>query len=255
MPDPTVEDKPETKVEVKAEEKPEIKVESKETAPEVKVETKPEVKPADTAPVVKPDWKDSRIAELTAKLNKERARVAEPPKAPAESEADFNARVEARAQVLASEKAAVQSWDDQCNAVARKGKEQFTDFDSRLWEIKRVVDANDPKEVAQYNTMLAAAIETGRAPELLHELGGDLSEARRLMALPPMKLAVELAQRAAKIEAVPEPSKLDKPIKPVGSGGVHYEGIAPDDAQRGTKLPIAIWMEQREKQARDRGLQ
>lgn len=248
MPDPVVvEPVVEPKVEPVVEPKVEPKLEAKV---EPKVESKVE-------PVVPPkaDWRDARIAELTAKLNKERATKVEPPKAPAESQADFDARVEARAQLLVNERVAVKSWDDQCIAVASKGKELFPDFDSKLSEVKRVVDVNDPNEVRAYNTMLAAAIETGRAPELLHELGGDLSEVRRLMALPPMKLAVELAQKASKIEAVPEPSNAPKPITPVGSSGVHYEGIAPDDANRGTKLPIAQWMKLREAQARDRGLQ
>jgi len=33
------------------------------------------------------------------------------------------------------------------------------------------------------------------------------------------------------------------------------EGITPDDPKRGTKLPIKDWMAQREKQARERGIQ
>jgi hypothetical protein len=258
MPDPEVKVEPvvEPKVEPKAPE-PEAKVEPKvEPKTEPKVEPKAPAAAGDPpADLPKKDWKDSRIAELTAKLNQERAKKVEPPKGAAESEADFNARVEARAQQLVQEKTVLGDWDRRCNEVFAEGKSQFADFDSRVGEIKKTVDAKDPDEVQRYNTMIAAAMETGKAAELLHELGGDIGEARRLMALPPMKLAVELAQRAAKIEALPEPSGAPKPITPIGSGGVHYEGIAPDDANRGTKLPIAQWMALREKQARERGLQ
>lgn len=230
-----------------------------EPAVEPKAEPVVVAKVEPVVPVVEPapkkDWKDSRIAELTAKLNQERAKKVEPPKAEGESQAEFDARVEVRAQALAEEKSSVSAWNRQCNEVALKGREQYTDFDTRLDGIKQAVDANDPREVQQYNTLLAAAIETGRASELLHELGADVGEARRLMALSPMKLAIELTQRAAKLEAIPDPSAAPKPIKPVGSGGVHYEGIKPDDPNRGTKLPIGEWMKQREAQARERGLQ
>ncbi len=41
---------------------------------------------------MKKDWKDARIAELTAKLNAEKAKRLEVPKAPDESDADFEAR-------------------------------------------------------------------------------------------------------------------------------------------------------------------
>lgn len=246
MPDPVIE--PET-VEPKVEPVVEPGAEPKvEPVVEPKVEAKPEPKPE--------DWRDRRIAELTHKLNKANkvapASAAAP--VPGESEAVFQARVLETAAQLTE----INDWNKQCETVATTGRAEFPDFNARLAACQSVVNPQDPVEVAQFDTVLKAAVATGQAHKLLHALGETPGEVAKLMKLSPIKMAVELATRAAKLgEALadPEPSAAPKPITPVGSRGVHYDGIKPDDAANGTKLPIREWMKQREAQAIERGMQ
>lgn len=208
-------------------------------------------------PVVtkKPDWRDGRIAELTAKLNQAKAKQVEPAKTGTETEAEFEARVNARAEVLAAERTAVQNWDQACNAVFTNGSKLHPDFGDKLKELKSTINAGDQSEVQQYNDVLATVMETGKAPELLYELSQDPGEFRRLMTLSTVKRGMELAARAATLGAAPEPSNVPKPIRPISSTGAHFEEIQPDDAARGMKIPTAEWMRRREKQAEERGIQ
>jgi hypothetical protein len=194
-------------------------------------------------PVV--DWRERRIAQLTAKLREAEARAsAVPPAAAAAPQADLSL-VETRARELA----AAQRFNDQCNDAATAGRQEFTDFDTRVNALVQLVDRSDANSVSAYNQFLSAALETGAAPRLIHELGGDLNEASRILALPPVKMAVELARRA-----MTEPtavSRTPKPLATVGSRGVSNEVIDPRDSVRADKLSTAAWMERREAQVRE----
>lgn len=219
------------------------------------------------APVVKPepavvapasDWRDKRIAELTAKLNAERAKPATAPEpVPGESAEVFQARVDEAANLKAAEIAAVNEWNSRCNSVNEQGIKEFPDFSDRLKACQSVANLADPAEFSQFNAIISAAMETGQAHKLIHQLGESPGEVKRLMGLAPMKMAMEMATRAAKIGAgpiAPEPSGAPKPITPVGSKGNHYDGLDPRTVN-GSKLPIGEWMRQREKQAADAGIQ
>lgn len=230
-----------------------------EVAAPVVAEPVAAVTAAPAEPVVpKKDWRDARIAELTAKLNDAKtAAPAEPvvPKADTASEADFEARVAARAAVLADETVKLNEWNTRCNEVVTAGKSAFPDFDDKLTAVKSVVNAKDRNEVLQYNEVLAAAIETGKAPELIHALGSDPGKFAELMKLSPVKRGMELAALATGLSAAPEPSNLPKPITPVGGKGAQHEEIKPDDAGRGMKLSKVEWFKRREAQAAERGIQ
>ncbi len=229
--------------------------------------TPPADPPADppiVPPVVPPatDWKDKRIAELTAKLNNERAaKAAAPaPVAPApagESPEAIQARIDAAANAKAVELAAMADWNNRCNAVAEQGQKEYKDFGDRLKAVQGVANFADPVEFAQFNSVIQAAMETGEAHKLIHALGETPGEVKRLMLLSPMKMAMEMATRAAKIGAGPpaeDPSGLGEPIEPLGSRGKHYDGLDPK-TPNGVKLPIGEWMKQREKQAEAAGIQ
>lgn len=244
------------------------------------VETPPVVPPVETPPVetppvvvppVKADWRDGRIAELTGRLAREkeareRAEAAAVPPAgtvppvvkPGETPEAFEARVTAEATRRAGEIAAASDWNSRCEAVNSEGKKDFPDWTDRLNACKDVVDWNDRTEIVQYNEVLAAAMETGHGHRIIHQLGSDPGEVRRLMGLPPIKRAVAVAQMGGKFTPPPEapdPSKVGKPITPIGSKGLHYEGITPDDAERGMQLPKDQWMKMREAQVTERGIQ
>lgn len=207
------------------------------------------------------DWKDARIAELTAKLNEAKRAVAAVPAggaAPAQQPGETQAQFEARVAQAAQEIFQVSTWNQQCNAVAEQGRKEFTDFNDRLAACHTVVNKEDPAEVQQFNEVLAAAVETGQAHKLIHQLGENPGELKKLMGLPPMKRAIDIAQRAVKLgvpPADPDPSGAPRPITPIGSSGVHYDGVKPDDPVNGGRLPTKIWMQLREKQAQERGLQ
>lgn len=203
------------------------------------------------------DWRERRIATLTARLREaQEALAAKPaasatdgaaaakPAAPALSEAELQARVEARAAELAASKA----FNDACNAVATKGREAYgeTEFNGRVAELVKLRDVNDPASVANYNSFLAAAIETGQAEKLIDMLGRDLNEAARVLALPPVRMGIELARLA---ERDPEEvSKAPKPIKPIGAKGSAHTEIDPTDPTRAGQLSTAEWMRRREAQ-------
>lgn len=220
----------------------------------------PAVPPSTPPEPPKKDWKDDRIAKLTHDLNEERrTKAAALPPPPVQNAGEtpeaFQARVDEAATVKAGQIAAQVDWDRQCNAVAEAGKKDYPDFVARLGAIQATINPKDPAELAAYNEVIAGAIETGQAHKVIYALGSDPGEYQRIMKLSPVKRAMELGTMAAKLIADPEPSGLPKPITPVGSGGVHYEGITPDDPKRGTKLPMKEWMKQREQQARERGIQ
>lgn len=214
---------------------------------------------AGAAPPKKTDWKDDRIASLTFQLNEERrtkAAATPPAQTPGETDADFARRVDEAATAKAGQMAAKVDWDRQCNIVAEQGKKEFPDFIPRITAIRASFNQEDPNEVAMYNELVATAMETGQAHRILYALGSDPGEYQRLMQLSPVKRAMEIGTLAQKLVASPEPSGAPKPITPiVGSNGEHYEGIAPDDPKRGTKLPKAQWFKERQKQADERGLQ
>ncbi len=237
--------------EEKIEAKPES--EAKPTAvPEVKpqVEAKPEVeaKPA-PEPVAKPepsDWREARIAKLTGQLREaqEKLQAAQAkPQAESEKPGLTQADVEARARELAASEA----FNSACAAEAMKGREAFADFDSKVGEIgRRLVTANDPVSQAAHMALVQAALQTGKAHEVLYHLGSDLNEAARLMSLSPLAMAVEVAKLGFQPKG--EASKAPKPITPVGAKGPSHEEISPDDPDRGSSLTTAEWMRRREAQ-------
>lgn len=213
--------------------------------------TAPAPEPAPEPP--KSDWRDARIAELTAKLHEERKKkvqVAEPQR-PGETPAQFDERVEARARELNSQT----EWARQCNSVIENGKAAYPDWQAKVDTIRKMVDPGDQGEVLKYNNFLAAAMETGQAHQILYDLAANPGEAKRLMDLSPVKQAAALATLMAGRKKEKEPSGAPAPITPVGGHGAHFEEINPDDPDRGMQLPKADWFARREKQVADRGLQ
>jgi len=215
------------------------------------------------------DWRERRIAQLTAALHEARGtakpaagtEIAPTPAAvsapPGVDPAEFERRVAAEAAARAE----LAEFNRQCNDVAAAGRSTFgeTEFNGRVAELTKLVNGTDVGEVQKYNQFLSAAIETGEAPKLLHVLGGDLNEAARIMALSPVKMAVELTKLAAKTQgggAAPGAdnalSNVPKPISPVGNRNASAADISPDDPARADALPIDIWMAKREAAAEAR---
>lgn len=207
-------------------------------------EAKPEVKP-EAKPQPKPDWKDQRIAKLTAKLKEAQQAKPAAPAAPLDPTEDFNRRVREAAQAQVAQELFSKSLVDE----TARGTAQFGDeFMTRATALRGLVNVDDPAEVNAYNQFLQAGLETGKLANIVHELGGDLDEATRILGLSPIKMGIELAKLSLR-EGEPEAiSNLPKPIKPLAGGRGDRNPIDPTDARQADSLSTAEWMRRREAQ-------
>ena len=201
----------------------------------------------DPAAVKTEDWRDRRIAQLTAKLRESEATKAKAPTVdpavapqPALTEAEIQQRV--RQQVAQDE------FARRCNDAVAAGRGEYADFDSRTNEIRSIVNPTDVSEVTAYNRLIEATLDTGEGPRLLYELGGNKNEAARLLELAqsnPTRLGIEVARLAAK-QSEAEPSKAPKPLTPIGGRGGSHEQIDPKDAERADRLDTKTWINRRQ---------
>ena len=208
--------------------------------------------PAPVAP--KEDWRDKRIGQLTAQKKaleaKAQALEIQLMQRPGETDANFEARVEAAAETKAIEKAQANKFIDECNREAAAGRKAFSDFDDRINNLSKLVDKTDPASIISYQQLVSAALETGEGAKLLHSLGADLDEASRIMSLSPVKQGIELARIAARQTA--PVSSAPRPIRPIGNRGESLNTIDPTDKDRGDSLDTSSWMERREQQIAER---
>lgn len=222
----------------------------------------PEPEPDPAPQGAKPDWRDRRIAQLTARLREAQAQpkpaapaVDPSPAPPAGDPAEFRRQVQSEAARLSQQNAFTQA----CTDTAAAGRLAFPDFDARVGQLTQLVDQSDVTSVQQYNTLVSAAIETGQGAALIHRLGGDLNEASRLLSLPPIKLAVELARMADRTmdgghDTVGARKPLPKPITTVANRGASANAtIDPRDPDRADQLDTAEWMRRREAQVMGTG--
>ena len=202
----------------------------------------------------KEDWRDKRIGQLTAQKKaleaKAQALEIQLMQRPGETDANFEARVEAAAETKAIEKAQANKFIDECNREAAAGRKAFSDFDDRINQLSKLVDKSDPVSINSYQQLVSAALETGEGAKLLHSLGGDLDEASRIMSLSPTKQGIELARIAAR-QAAPV-SSAPRPIRPIGNRGESLNQVDPADKDRGDMLDTRSWMERREQQIAER---
>lgn len=193
------------------------------------------------------DWRDRRIAQLTARLKnqepvpKEQV-VPDPALADMVPKAEVDRLANERAQALADRAA----FNAACNSAAQEGRKIFPDFDASVAELAKVVDRSDAASRQAYDSFLEAALETGEAPKIIYALGRDLNEAMRIMELSPIKRAAELAALAG--ADLGQVSNLPKPIVTVQGKNAGPSEIVPDDPARADKLSSAEWHRRREAQ-------
>ncbi len=208
----------------------------------------PPPRPADS-------WKDREIAKLRARNRELSAQLQRPvgdtPSSPQlDPVADFNRRVEEAAAVRAAQIAQVTEFNRRCDEVATAGRKAYGDFDQRVAAINGTVDKTDPQQAEQFNQFLMAVVETGEGARLIHELGGDLNETTRIMALPPVRMAIELAKMAAREPS--EVSRAPRPITPITNSSTNRSPINPDDPDRADQLSTAEWIRRRNAQINER---
>src|SRR6185437_10491622 len=107
-------------------------------------------------------------------------------------------------QRLVSAEAAVQQFNARCNESVAEGKKAHEDFETVvLRDLANQSPVYDPASQRPVlpQSLVEAALETGEAHEVLYALGKDTENAARIMRLPPVRQAVEIAKFHDKLVA------------------------------------------------------
>jgi len=169
-------------------------------------------------------WTERRIDRLTWEKNEEkrqreaaeaRLRELQPQAAtqPGQALTPDQIRVEAK-RLIEQER-----FDDACNKVFDAGKTDFgNEWDSSLRTFQMLGGASPD--------FLQAITSMDHGHKVLHALGQDPETAERVLSLPPLRMALELARLEAKVsQSAPKPqvSKAPAPITPVGGKSAPVE--------------------------------
>ncbi len=140
-------------------------------------------------------------------------------------------------------------FNDECNKVAEAGRKAYgqEEFDNRIKDLMRLVTPGDEMSGNAYMTMISAAMKSGKPEEVIHQLGGDLKTAQRIMSLDPMSMAVELTKIATGAVNT-DISHAPRPIKPVTTKTSSLTDIDPSDPTRADNLSAAEWHKRRNAQ-------
>jgi hypothetical protein len=230
-------------------------------APAPEAPATPAPAPAPAPAAEKPsDWRDRRIARLTAQLREEQQKGKNAPAQPAaaakplDPTADFNKRV---ADAAAAQVAATR-FNEKSNAAASAGRQKYgkDEFNSSIRSLvsQFVPDDNDREALGRYNAFISAALATGHAEDVIYELGRNLDDAEAVMELDPLELTAELTRRFAAPAAAGavrnEISAAPKPIRPITPGNETV--LDPANPDQAGKLSTAEWMARRNEQVAKR---
>ena len=231
------------------------------SAGEVKLEPKPAK--------VMPEWVERRFGQLTAEkhaargeadnLRNENASLKEKIQTlfggkaieeggkPAEGAAATPAQpvdIEKLANARAEQKLAIQAFNKACNEVAEKGAEKFEDFK----EAVSVLNSGYGDVIQKKPEFLQTIVELPNAEEVYYSLGKDPQRAERILALPPVKMALELGKISSELgkTASAQVSGAPAPIRPI-NGLAGKKELTLDDASN-PDVPIQEFMRIREKE-------
>jgi hypothetical protein len=136
-----------------------------------------------------------------------------------ESDAEFDKRVDARAQQILAQR----EHDTKIKAFGAAGAKDYSDFDDRCNAVAVLMDRSQIPAVMQ----IVTDIEDGHVA--IAKLADDPDNAERIFKLPPHKMAIELAKLAS--EKTPKPKKLvsnaPAPIEPK-TGNARSDGYRPN---------------------------
>lgn len=213
---------------------------------ETTVETVEPQQPAPPTEVKKP-WYERRIDKLTAeKHDADRALKAaeaalaalsgkptsEATSTTTQAEVVPASEVERLANVRAAELASKATFDAKCNSIYNNGVAKFKD------DFKTATTALN-QNIGMTPAFIEAADATGMPADIINALGKDLDEAARIMALPPIQMAVELTKLTSRLTAPTRVSRAPEPIQPITSRAPANPDELRDD------LPIEEWMRRR----------
>lgn len=173
----------------------------------------------------KNDWVQRRIDQLTREKHEEkRQREAletqlRQYQQPAETTQQPQQRQMSADDVRAEAKRLIQQekFDDACNKVFDAGKTEFPDWDSSLRTFQMLGGASPE--------FLEAVTAMDAGHKVLHHLGQNPETAERLLSLPPLRMALELARLESTVgQAKPKPvSNAPAPINPIGGRSAPVE--------------------------------
>lgn len=166
----------------------------------------------------KNDWVQRRIDQLTREKHEEK-RQREALEAqlrqyqqPAETSQQPQQRQMSADDVRAEAKRLIQEekFNEACNKVFDAGKTEFPDWDSSLRTFQMLGGASPE--------FLEAVTAMDAGHKVLHHLGQNPEVAERLLSLPPLRMALELARLETTVgQAKPKPvSNAPAPINPIG---------------------------------------
>jgi hypothetical protein len=173
----------------------------------------------------KSDWVQRRIDQLTREKHEER-RQREALEAqlrqyqqPAETSQQTPQRQMSADEVRAEAKRLIQEekFNEACNRVFDAGKTEFPDWDSSLRTFQMLGGASPE--------FLEAVTAMDAGHKVLHHLGQNPETAERLLSLPPLRMALELARLESTVgQAKPKPvSQAPDPITPIGGRSAPVE--------------------------------
>lgn len=183
------------------------------------------VEPTEQTQQEKPknDWVQRRIDQLTREKHEAlrraadaEARASQGQQSNGQSESKPMTRDEIRAE--ATRMLQQEKFDDACNKVFDAGKGEFgSEWDSSLRTFQMLGGASPEFLEA------VTAMDTGH--KVLHHLGQNPEVAERLLSLPPLRMALELARLESTVgQAKPKPvSNAPAPINPIGGRSAPVE--------------------------------
>jgi hypothetical protein len=192
------------------------------------------------------DWRDRRMARLTAQAREAERQVA--------AEREQRARIEAELRTLKGEPETTETKPDiDIAALARqmveherfqesfakwdeagvKADPEFRDNCARLADL----GGNQRPDFAQ------VLMDLDDSPRVVAELAKDPERAERILHMPSHKMALEIAKIAAKTTApaAPRVSKAPEPVRPLGGPGRTERDPMSDDA------PMDVWIKEHDK--------
>lgn len=173
------------------------------------------VEEAKTDSKPKGDWVQRRIDQLTREKHEAIRRADEAETRARQNDAQTIETPAGHVPRQEIERAAAQmlkqrDFDSACNRVFEAGKAEFPDFDASLKTFQML--GGVPAE------FLEAVTSLDHGHKVISHLGANPEAAERILSLPPLKMALELARLEASLgQSKPKPvSQVPAPITPVG---------------------------------------
>lgn len=154
--------------------------------------------------------------------------------------------IEELVNVRAQQIVAQQTYQKNLNDMARRGAEEFSDFQDRCNFLADLGAGDNPNFLPA-----VSALEDGH--KVLAELADKPEEAQRILSLTPIQMAAELGRMSAKVSGAPQTavkpekkiSTAPAPIKPIDATAKPNDAPSPDDSD-------AEWFAKRARQREER---